>query len=206
MFQAENLVVSCSTSGKCTKSHVRLYHKDVLGPELKTHTPQILIQDSWGGQKDEQMIKESLPDNVELKIETLPKHTTGYFQPLDRQCFRQLKNLMTTIQDNALTLKTKTRFYQRNNIIKFNSLCMNQMSSPRYRSLILYAWFDCKYLAKRPAPYVTPCEYSFKSKARGQKCAQNCSKAVFIRCGWCSEFLCFNHFFEQYHYCEKYVP
>jgi hypothetical protein len=32
LFKAENLVVSCSKSGKCCKENVALYHSEVLGP------------------------------------------------------------------------------------------------------------------------------------------------------------------------------
>jgi len=26
-----------------------------------------------------------------------------------------------------------------------------------------------------------------------------------IRCAWCKNYFCFDHFFEQYHYCNNYI-
>jgi hypothetical protein len=206
LFKAVNLVVTCSKSGKCTKEHVQLYHSLVLGPELTKNTKYVLVQDSWGGQRNEEIIHHALPPDTDLTVRTLPPKTTSLYQPLDVFFFQQMKALMKMIQDAILLQDSKIVLQQRNNIIKFQSLVQNQMESPRYVNMIKFAWYESTYITRHPPPFLTPRQFS-SNLGKSQSCdILPCKFAAFLKCGWCKCILCIKHFFELYHYCTNYIP
>lgn len=101
------------------------------------------------------------------------------------------------------------QIYQRNNAFKLLSLIHNQFQSPRVKNFIKYAWFAAGYLEERPAHFIDPVKYSFDTA--GDLCTINvgtgspCIGGVFIKCLWCTQTLCFKHFFEKNHFCKNYV-
>jgi hypothetical protein len=83
LFKVKNLVVSSSKSGECCNEHVELYHSKVLGPYLQAKQRHILVQDCWGGQRDEELIRRVLPPNVDILLGILPPKTISKVQPFN---------------------------------------------------------------------------------------------------------------------------
>ncbi|CAF1619742.1 unnamed protein product, partial [Didymodactylos carnosus] len=78
LFQADNVVVTCSKSGKLTTSLVEYWVDKVLQPTVKDGKC-LLLSDYWGGQRDANLYRKV--KNLE-RLE-IPKKTTSMIQPLD---------------------------------------------------------------------------------------------------------------------------
>ncbi|KAF4524903.1 hypothetical protein B566_EDAN018069 [Ephemera danica] len=196
----DNIVVAASTSGKCTKQHVRLYHKEIYSKCMPTDS--VLIEDAWAGHIDISVAEDALPEDYNVDIRILPKGSTSIAQPLDVFFFRQLKEFLRKVIELALLIGTDVKFFQRNEIIILQSLTLHQMCSPRFADMIRYAWFKSGYSTPRPESFVTPKAYCFDFK--GEKCS-SCNEYMFMRCAWCTRPLCFKHFYTEQHRCEEYV-
>jgi Tc5 transposase C-terminal domain/DDE superfamily endonuclease len=199
MFMAVNVHVTSSRSGKVTKDIVRQWFKDVFFPNIGT--PATLILDSLTTQNDEQLIKQILPSNIDFEFFTLPPGTTPLIQPLDVYFFRVWKNFVRKFSDHVVMNELSVQLSQRDNIIKLQSLVHNQFSSPRYESMIRYAWYKCGYLEQNEK-FVNPVEFCFEITMNN---CSFCDTYCFIRCSWCQMNLCFEHFYENYHFCETYI-
>ncbi|KYN42674.1 hypothetical protein ALC56_02900, partial [Trachymyrmex septentrionalis] len=86
------------------------------------------------------------------------------------------------------------------------SLTHNQFSSPRFKNLFQYARFKSGYLTTHPGEFPNPINFCyFENEKNASKCSI-CGRAAFMRCAWCGEYFCFQHFYEEYHYCTNYNP
>ena len=79
LFRANNIVVTCCTSGKLTTSLVQYWIDNCLCPYL-SHSRTLLLSDSWGGQRDQPKLYNNVNGLARLSI---PNKTTSKIQPLD---------------------------------------------------------------------------------------------------------------------------
>lgn len=118
LFQASNVTVTCSKSGKLTASLVEYWIQNVLKPAVRDEKVLLLL-DVWGGQTDQKLYSTM----KHLRLEIIPKKTTSMIQPLDLTFNRQYKRLIRTIYDHVRLYDIDCNLSQRNNIIKRTSLC-----------------------------------------------------------------------------------
>ena len=194
LFQAQNIVLTCSKSGKLTTSLVDYWVKNVLVPILRNKYC-LLLSDWWGGQRDQQLYS-SVTNLTRLE---LPKKTTSMIQPLDVFYNRQFKRIVRAIYDRVRLYALKTKLHLRDNIIKLNSLVYNQLSSDKFTAMLRYAWYKSGYLMQSPAPFSNVIEVNFSFSETSCQ-LQNCNDSIpFIQCSFCDMVLCFQHFFDDYH-------
>jgi hypothetical protein len=142
------------------------------------------------------------PADKIIDILKIPPKTTSMVQPLDVYFFRTWKNFVRKFFDRVVLDTLEVNLYKRNNILKLQCLVHNQFSSPRFKDFIKFSWFKSGYLKNRPEKFLNPVEYCFNLK--DNKCfsdGSECSEGVFIVCSWCETSFCFNHFFNEFHYC-----
>jgi len=194
IFTADNLVVSCSQSGKETKSHVLDFNSRVLLECMDSDFVYFL--DSWPGQKDNALFNCFNESTVRCTKLVIPPKTTSLCQPLDCGFFRPLKSIVRRFYDTIANSDLAIQMHQRNNILKLHSLIHHQLFHPRFNSLIKYAWYVSGYLDNFEGvkPDVNKTLFTFNSS----NCIR-CDSNSFINCAWCNESLCINHFFIQFH-------
>ena len=165
----------------------------------------MILLDSWSGHNSK-TVNDVTPNNKLVLVKTIPSGTTGRIQPLDVFGFRVWKNFVRQFSDKVLPLGEDINLHLRNNIIKIQSLTHNQLSSPWYRNLFLYAWFKCGHTLEKPGRFDNPVEFILKQSS-GHRCeAACCTNFAAFRCSWCKKYLCFLHFFMEYHFCQAYQP
>ena len=193
LFAASNVVVTCSSSGKLTGSLVEYWRDHVLRPFAPSKC--LLISDYWLGQRDLK-IYSAVQGCKRLEI---PAHTTSRIQPLDVYFNRQWKVLALRIFDHVQLDDIAINLSERNNIIQLNSLIHNQLSSPQFVPMIKYAWFASGYIDQDPGSFKSVNEVCLNIGA--DVCQHSsCHSLCFIQCSHCQKLLCFEHFFEAYHY------
>ena len=133
-FKADNVVVTCSASGKLTTSLVQYWSKNVLVPSIASSSCILLLSDSWSGQGNEKGIYENVKGCKRMEI---PPKTTARIQPLDVFFNHEYKVIARRVYDRMIL--DDIQMYQRNNLIRLHSLIHNQMSAPIYESMIRYA-------------------------------------------------------------------
>jgi hypothetical protein len=202
LFTAPNLFVRASSSGKLTKNDLNIWFEEIFFPNVGNDV--VLLVDSWNTYKDKEMIKNVTPNDKKLEILTIPAKTTSIAQPLDKFGFRIWKNFVRKFSDRVLLDDIELDLFQRNNILKLQSLVHNQLSSPRFVNLFKYSWFACGYTDTRPEMFENPVEFCFKF-TDNNCCHLNCIALSFMICSWCQNALCFEHLFNCYHYCNNYI-
>jgi len=195
LFKADNVIITCSQSGKLTTSLVEYWVQKVLIPTLGDRKT-LLLSDCWGGQRDNKLYQ-SLKNLTRLEI---PKKTTSMIQPCDVYYNRQYKYIIRQIFGFARLYDLDVNLAQRNNVIKMNSLAYNQLSSKKFNLMIRYSWYESGYIKQNPGVFQNVKEvcFSFKdSHCQIQKCSDS---LPFIKCSHCNDVLCFEHFFILYHF------
>ena len=199
-----NICVSASKSGKLTKGHLVEWFSKVYFPNVQSETT--LLIDSWTTYNDENAINRCKPDDKTLSILRIPPKTTALIQPCDVFFFRMWKSFVRKISDRILLDDLKVNLHDRNEIMKIQSLTHNQFRSPRFKQFIKFAWFKAGYVHSRPPHFKTPVEFCFDLSI--DDCHFDCTQCydgVFVICSWCKLPLCFNHFYQQNHYCNNYI-
>ena len=194
LFHASNVVVTCSKSGKLTSSLVQYWIDNVLKPTIGNQKC-LLLSDYWGGQRDETLYA----DLKYLKRLEIPKKTTAMIQPCDVYYNRQYKYFVRKMYHHVRLYDLDIQLAQRNNIIKLNSLVYNQLSSPKFYSMIQYAWYQSGYSTINSGAFENVKETCFSfdnNHCRLQGCTD---PTPFIKCAYCDDILCLEHFFEKYH-------
>jgi len=194
MEKCKNVYVSCSKSGKLTKDHVREWVKQCLEPIVEEKC--ILLLDSWSGQKDG-CLYDDLGDKECVRM-TIPEKTTGICQPLDVYGFRQVKIFVRKITSVIVLDELGLDITTRSNIIQMHSLIFNQLACSIFQNMWLYAWWKSGYSEVRPESFLNVSEALFELTMNGCQ-DENCDEPSFIRCAYCRNTLCFNHFFVSYH-------
>lgn len=157
-----------------------------------------------GQHNDQNAIDQIKPEDKSVNILRIPAKTTGIIQPCDVFFFRMWKNFIKKFSDRVILDDLKVNLHDRNNLLKIQSLVHYQFSAPRFRDFIKYSWFKCGYVDQRPPKFKTPVEFCFNydQEACFNDCSQ-CTDGVFIICAWCSNPLCFKHFFTDHHNCNN---
>jgi hypothetical protein len=62
LYQTNNIQVTCSKSGKLTKTHIRYWAEKVLYPSVSKNC--LLLFDSWSGQTDPNTYDEVFTENI----------------------------------------------------------------------------------------------------------------------------------------------
>ena len=195
LFKADNVVVTCSASGKLTTSLVKYWRDNVFIPSIANSSRILLLSDSWPGQGDGKGIYEKIKDCKRMEI---PPKTTAKIQPLDVFFNHEYKVIARRVYDRVILDDIDIQMAQRNNIIRLHSLIHNQISAPIYTPMIRYAWFKSGYLDNHPGQFQTVTDVCFKLN-QSQCDILSCDSFSFIRCSYCRRILCFDHFFLQYH-------
>jgi len=204
LFRPANVYIAASKSGKLTTQHFQSWFTNVFVPV--TGSFSVLLLDSWSGHCPASL-QEFIPKkDKDIRILTIPKKTTGMIQPLDVYGFRLWKNFVRTFSDRVMLLNYDINLHLRNNIIKLQSLTHIQLSSPRFHNLFKYAWYKSGYIEERPPQFETPVDFCFNGKDIQEipRCSI-CGAPAVIRCSWCKQYFCMQHFFEEYHNCEHFV-
>jgi hypothetical protein len=193
MFRADNVVVTCSKSGKLTSSHVGYWIDQVLISNISDKC--LLLSDSWRGQNDNQIYRKVKG----LKRLQIPDKTTDKIQPLDMYFNRQMKGIIRRIYDRVALDQLNIQMSDRNSIIKLVSLVYSQMAAPVFRKLVQYSWYASGYVETHPGNFSNVIEtcFSFDSSSCEE---ERCLTPGFICCSWCRNVLCFRHFYMDYHY------
>jgi hypothetical protein len=89
LFKTDNVIITCSQSGKLTTSLVEYWVQNVLIPALGDRKT-LLLSDCWSGQRDNALYQ-SLKNLTRLEI---PKKTTSMIQPCDVYYNRQYKYII----------------------------------------------------------------------------------------------------------------
>lgn len=182
--------------------HFKVWLKEVFYPNVGPQS--ILLLDSWSGHCD-RVIEETMPENKIVNIKKIPTGTTGKIQPLDVYGFRVWKNFVRQFSDQVMLMDYDLNLHLSINIITLQSLVHNQLSSPRYTNIFKYSWYKSGYINEKPDKTDNPVDFSFGDSSN-VKCEEaGCNNVAIIRCGWCKNSLCFKHFFDDYHFCKKFV-
>ncbi|XP_059478188.1 uncharacterized protein LOC132203811 [Neocloeon triangulifer] len=208
VLRPENLFVTCSSSGKMLGSQVEELFTNCIFPNVKGKTARFLI-DHWCGWKKKvnelcKIAKEKFGLNVTIGL--IPEGTTGKIQPLDVNVNGPFKKLLRTIEDEILMHSIPFPIQTRNNGIKLISFTYHQLCSPRFESMITYAFFKPGYISERGPKYLTPVQYCFALSTKTTCEIPLCQSKKFIVCAWCTSNLCFQHSIECLHMCDNYLP
>ena len=179
-----------------TKALIKTWLKDVYFPSVDKESH--LVVDALTQYCDHNNVNEAVPEGATFELKKIPAGATGKVQPLDVGFFRSWKQFVRRISDRAL-MEGKINLFQRDNIIKLQSLVHFQFSAPQYSNMIRYAWYKSGLVQTRPPQFETPLQFCFSLDIEHCK---NCTRFRFVKCSWCHDFLCFDHFFNEYHICQ----
>lgn len=165
-----------------------------------TGARSLLLLDSWTGHCPASL-NPHIPADKVAEILTIPKKTTGMVQPLDVYGFRIWKAFVRKFSDIVILENYNVDLHQRNHVIKMQSLIHNQLSAPKFQNLFAYAWYKSGYLDIRPGRFEHPVAFAFTADDAGYRpVCSVCGKKGFIKCAKCDQVLCFQHFYEEYHF------
>ncbi len=154
--------------------------------------------DSWSGQTDSTNIEEAFDQNIQCQLLQIPPKTTADIQTCDKYFFRQWKYFYQRFFGHVAIDQLNIDLRLRNNILKLHSLIYNQLCSDRFRLMIEYAWYSCRYTKRKPGQFQNVRDICFSFVV--DKCSiTGCGEGSFIACSWCDEVLCFHHFFLDDH-------
>jgi hypothetical protein len=198
MWSTDELYVVASSSGKITKEILREWFSKVYFPAAGEHS--VLVLDSLPTYTDRRQIDEE--NDVEYKVEVIPKGMTGVIQPLDVYFFRMYKAFFRRISDHVLVERLDFPLFQRNNILKLQAVVHHQFRSPRFVNAIKYAWRKAGYIDDE-LEHETATSFCFEKDLHH---CDNCTRYSIIRCGWCKGRMCFDHLIiSDAHMCENFV-
>lgn len=203
LYKADNIFVLPSASGKLTSDLAAQWYKDVYVPNADEHS--VLCLDFWTRQTKKNYDKVDINEK-DVNIFTIPAGTTGMIQPLDVYGFRPWKTFVKHFSDAVILYGYEVNLHLRNNVLKIQSLTHNQFSSPRFVNLFKYSWFKSGYIDEEPPKCETPVVNCFQND---NGTCHYCDDISFFRCAWCSNFMCFEHFFDSKfvsapHFCSNY--
>lgn len=130
-------------------------------------------------------------------MKIFPKKTTGVLQPLDRFMNRQLKDLLRRIEDRILLHHLDFLIAPWRNQALLISLAYNQFCAPRFENFRRYSWHQTGLVDARPPHFDTPTHYCLDGFSHSDFCG--CGNSGFLKCGYCNNVLCFDHFVIEKH-------
>lgn len=147
-----NVYVTCSKSGKLSKSLYQEYLKYVLKPYVLDNEFLYII-DSWTGQTDLSMYDEIFKDQDSLptcSVKVIPGKCTGMCQPLDVFFYRQLKLFIKRLQNCVVLMEEGRDIDSREDCLKKHSLMGHQLAAREFQDMIRYAWYECGVGDEKP--------------------------------------------------------
>ena len=159
----------------------------------------LLLLDSYGGQNDDNMYKDidqKVNSNKKLERLIIPKKTTSKLQPLDVGFFRILKIIKNQIQDHINLENIDISLKKRSNIITLWSLIFNQLSAEKFKNTLKNAWSDSG-LGNEKYETINIQQSLFNIS---NDICYYCNDFSFICCSHCNKCICFNDFFNNYHF------
>lgn len=206
LYRPKVLYFTGTKSGKMGKLELVAFFKNCYS-NLPPDTKSILLVDSWSTYNNKNTILSATPtDKIPALIYQIPPKCTALYQPLDVYFFGPFKNYLRKIEDTIITDELNFDVYTRNGVLKLNDFVWNQISSPRFRALRIYAWYKAGYIKEKPTDkFQTFSQFCLNfEKNICEIC--NCDNASFNRCSYCKLHLCADHSIIQFvHICENYV-
>lgn len=192
-----NIAVTCSSSGKFSKTLMRDWFDRVFSQDV--HSESLLILDAWSGQGESAQLV--LPD---VSIEYIPDGATKYIQPLDVYFFRQykilIKNVVEACRDAYFSEESKVRPSCRYFIVRLHSLCLNQVSHPRFFNMWRYAWQKPGYVVDESVDsFEDLSEILLKPLRQPDARCMTHDRLPLMRCVYCHDFICLSCFFDPIH-------
>lgn len=197
VFSASNVVTTCSASGKLTKALVECWIQEVLDDVASNRF--LLLVDQWSVQTDPLTYENNLTKGQSCKLLVIPGKVTSTKQPCDRYFFRQWKNLARRMYHHVLLDELNVDLRTRDAIIKMQSLIHNQLSANIFVPMISYSWSACGYIPPQYQSFSNVIDVCFTFDA-DQCSMDDCDSYPFICCSHCQNVLCFEHFFDSYHF------
>lgn len=194
----KNVIVTCTKSGKFTKQIFQQFLRSVMLPYVEKNE-FLLIIDSWRGQTDSALFDDIFHDDngaVTATIKIIPPKCTPVCQPCDVYFYRQVKMFIKRLQNAPALLKENREISSREDAIKIHSILLHQLTSPKCRPMLKYAWFASKLTTEREI-FLNLNELCFPISVLKKPC--NCKEVGFIKCTWCDKVYCFNCFYDNYH-------
>ena len=131
LFKPDNVVVTCSSSGKLTSSLVTYWRDNCLLPSIPSKC--LLLSDTWSAQSDPKLYEKSMCDRKDIVRLEIPWKTTSDLQPLDTFFNRQIKNFIKKVHQRVALDEIDVHMSDRNNIIKLVSLLPRSKTYGRKR-------------------------------------------------------------------------
>lgn len=140
---------------------------------------------------------------LEKQYETLKDET-----PINAWEIQLVSQLVSAIEsfESANYIDMETTEDLEDSILKLQSLTHRQFSAPQFVPFIKFSWIKAGYFEESHERFVTPVQFCFKDLSIDicemmKTKDESCNESVFIRCAWCEKYICFEHFFEDFHYC-----
>lgn len=192
----DNLYAWGSTSGKCTNPITRDWFENVFFP----YNPDgsVLLADSFNCFNQ----RHQSANPIEYTFEQIPPKVTGLIQPLDSYFFRPYKSLVNRFCEKSHYINPDLPYHDRNEQMKLHSLCIWLFSSSKFTNLVKYSFSKCGYIDNDRYEFIVPKDYCFPVKYEPCQITENtiqCNENSFIRCSHCEKFICFQHFYINYH-------
>src|SRR5262249_24840575 len=146
IYSAPNIAANAGTSHIMDKPSLLDFAKACLLPTAPQKCAFII--DAWTTWKDKdntltQLIEAS---GEEIAFYTIPDGATRTTQPLDVMFFRQWKDFVQKFSDKVILEDLDVILYQRDNVLKLQSLVHNQFSAPRFVDFIRYTFHKSGYI------------------------------------------------------------
>lgn len=205
-----NVEIYASKSGKLTSSRMERWYTGTLNDAIEAiqnrsmiesqDEPAVLIlADSLSGHSKASQQRDLL--KMGAKMMRIPPQTTDRLQPLDVNFNRQLKIFYNRIMEESFYQDRLAASTSREGVINVHSLLHNQLSSPKYRDMIKYAWkntdlnFNNAEFEHFPSRMVNQINFDFDQAAKCE--TRGFSEHAFVKCAHCGKLLCFHHFLER---------
>jgi len=198
LLNPPNVVITCTKSGKSSKYIHNFFLDNVIKPTLSEKA--LILLDCWSGQKGEHTEETFSIGEHSCQLLHIPPGTTSLVQPCDVYFFRQWKYFAKKIS-NFIILHyiNEINIHERNNITKLHCLIHNQLSASAFKNMIKYAWWKSTYPVSKPEAFKNVKQICFTFQQNQSCYTENCITSAFICCSHCSNFICFSHFFIDFH-------
>lgn len=217
MFRHQEIYTVASTSGKINKDLMKEWFLDIYFDNVGVDS--VLLLDSLTTYRDRAAIDREKPPEKTYTVITIPGGLTGYVQPLDVYFNRPYKAIMRKFSDYAnFYCEDTLKLHSRDVIFKLQTIIHKQFRSPRFTNFLKHSWVKAGLI---DAPihdnavdddvdhwFDDPNSFCFDPLEILLKPCLVCNvKPCFIRCAWCKECFCFDHFFmsDEFHYCDNFV-
>lgn len=194
-FNPPNVKLTCSSSGKLSRGHVNYWIKECLKPHVDNQE-FLIILDSWTTHTNKDIYDQTFGSLYHMIV--VPPKTTSIAQPLDVFFNYWWKSIARRIADRVMLDEIDINMGLRDNIIKEQSLIHNQLSSKKFQKMIKYSFFKSGLTDDDPGEFENVHEVCF-SGLENDCDIMDCKSDSFIRCSHCEKYLCFDHFFIQFH-------